>query len=119
MSKVYHVMYMDIPVADVITEDDNIVVSITKFVEDSPMQPFCGITENSSRPAMTKRFYDFLKDRCYEDGRGNLKEILDAAGLSSNNPFEWVKVCHGVTWEDYFWVKFDDEDICFEDVKIR
>ena len=118
-TKLYHIMHRDTPVADVLTEENNMVISITKFVKDSPMQPFSGVTEKTNRQALTKRFYDFLKDRCYEDNRADLEDILEEAGLTSNNPYEWVHVCHGVTWEDFFWVKFDDEDVCWDDVRVR
>ena len=118
MPKTYHIMHRDTPVADVITEN-NMVISIIKYVKDSPMQPFCGITKASSRQAMTKRFYGFLESRCYENNRADLPYILKQAGLTSNNPYEWIHVCHGVTWEDFFWVRFDDEDIHWDDVRIR
>ena len=66
-----------------------------------------------------KRVYDFLKSRCYEDERADLKEILDQAGLKSNNPWKWARITHGVTYEDFFWIKFDGEILTWEEVKIR
>ena len=92
---------------------------VIKYIEDSPMQPFCGITDASSRQAMTNRFFGFLESRCYENNRADLPYILKQAGLTSNNPYEWIHVCHGVTWEDFFWVRFDDEEIAWDDVRIR
>lgn len=112
-------MHMDILVAQVTTDENNMTTSIKKFVPDSSIQPFWGNMDDKSVPYLTNRFYRFLKDRCYEDCRANLPEILKQAGLTSNNPYEWVKVCHGVTYEDFFWVKFEGEDICWNDVKVR
>jgi hypothetical protein len=119
MSEIYHVMYMDTPVADVIRENDGLVSMIQKFVPDSPKQPFWGNTDEMSRQALTDRFYVFLKDRCYEDNRADLQNILKQAGLSLNNPYEWVKIAHGVTYEDFFWVKINDENLHWKDVNIR
>ncbi len=116
---IYNVMYMDTLVAKVTTDSNNMTTSIEKYVPDSPMQPFWGDFRNASVQALTSRFYTFLKDRCYEDNRVDLPEILRQAGLSSNNPYEWVKVCHGVTYEDFFWVKFEGEDISWNDVRVR
>lgn len=64
-------------------------------------------------------FYRFIKDRCYEDERDDLSTILRLANLSSNNPYEWIKISHGVTWEDYFWIKEKNENIRWEEVRVR
>ena len=115
----YHIMYKDIPVADVSADEKNLVRSIKKFVPDSPMQPLWGDFSKASPQAMTARFYTFLKGRCYDDARADLPEILRQAGMKSNNPYEWVRVCHGVTYEDFFWVKLEGEDISWNDVRVR
>ena len=88
---IFHIMCRDKLVADVVTAHNNLVISIRKYVEDSPIQPFWGDMEKSSRQAK----------------------------MTSNNPYEWVRVSHGVTYEDYFWIRFDDEEITWDDVKIR
>ena len=111
--KVYHIMLMNILVADVYVDSNNRVIDIKKYVDDGPNQPFSG--KNKS----TERFFAFLEDRCYENGRKDLPKILASVGLKSNNPYEWVKITHGVTYEDFFWIKFDGEDINWEDVKVR
>lgn len=112
-------MYLDTIVAIVTTEENNIVTCINKLVPDGPMQPFWGDMKSKSQQYLTQRFFGFLKDRCYEDGRADLSEILRQAGLTSNNPYEWVKVCHGVTFEDFFWLKFEGENVTWNDVKVR
>ncbi len=103
----YHIMFREQIVADVTTDDNNLVTNITKYVPDSPIQPFWGDFSNATPQAMTVRFYNFLKDRCYEDGRLDLPDILQLAGLETNDPYKWVRVSHGVTWEDFFWIRFD------------
>lgn len=116
---IFHIMCRDKLVADVVTAHNNLVISIRKYVEDSPIQPFWGDMEKASRQAKTMRFYRFLEGRCYEDSRADLQVILNQAKMTSNNPYEWVRVSHGVTYEDYFWIRFDDEEITWDDVKIR
>lgn len=65
--------------------------------------------------------YNFLESRCYEDCRYNLQEILASAGMTSNNPWEWCRKTHGVTYDDFYWLRFpdDSDDISWEKVKIR
>lgn len=110
---VYHVMHMNTPVADVYTNEHNIFQRINRLVPDGPTQPFW------EGPMSTQRFYEFMKGRCYEDGRGDLGRILAAAGMTENNPYEWCRRTHGVTWEDFFWIRYEGEDITWEDVRIR
>ena len=96
---VYHFMYMDKPIADVTVGENNLVTSIVKFVPDTPMQLLWGDFSNATPQYMTNRLYVILKDRCYEDSRLDLPKSLEQAGMTSNNPYEWVKVSHGVMWE--------------------
>ena len=110
---VYHIMFQNTHVADVYTNEHHIFQKIEKFVPDSPIQPFWG--DNMS----TERFYMFMKDRCYEDSRGDLPQILASVGMTENNPYEWCKLTHGVTYEDFFWIKYEGEDIRWEDVRVR
>lgn len=109
----FTVMHMDTPVANVSVSDDHKLVTIDKLVPDSVIQPFGG------NDLSLNRVYRFLKSRCYEDGRIDLPEILAKAGLTSNDPWKWNQITHGVTWEDFLWVKFAGEQLCWEDVRWR
>ena len=60
--------------------------------------------------------YNFLKDRCFDDNREDLKEILESVGLTSNNPWEWNKISHGITADDFWWIRWDGETLSWEDV---
>lgn len=110
---IYHIMHKDTPVADVYLSDDRKEISIKKLIMDGIKQPFRANVFNK------RIFYEFLENRCYENCRANLSEILAAHGLKNNNPYEWVKISHGVTYEDFWWIKFDGEDISWEEVRIR
>lgn len=109
----FTVMHRDNPVAKVMVSDDRKNVKIKKLVPDSIIQPFGG------NDLSLNRVYNFLKSRCYEDGRADLKEILRQANMTSNDPWKWNQITHGVTWDDEIWIKFDGEDICWEKVRWR
>lgn len=109
----FTVMCLNQPVAEVKVSDDKKQVEIQKLIPDSILQPFCG------KKLDTERVYQFLKGRCYEDDRADLKEILEQAGMMNNNPWEWVRITHGVTFEDTFWVRFPGETLTWEEVKPR
>ena len=109
----FMVMHRNEPVAHVWISDDHMNVRIEKIVHDSLIQPFSG------DDLSINRVYRFLKSRCYEDGRAELQEILNQAELRENNPWEWNRVTHGVTWEDDLWIKFDGEELEWENVRWR
>lgn len=109
----FTVMYKNERVAYVCVSADHKEVKIEKLVPDGIKQPFGGTKLD------LERVYSFLKDRCFEDGYADLENVLRKFDMESNNPWEWNRKTHGVTWEDYFWVKFDGEDITWEDVKWR
>lgn len=109
----FTVMYKNEEVTFIHVSSDHKEVSVKKFVPDGIKQPFSG------NKLDLERVYNFLKDRCFEDGYAELKHILEKFDMESNNPWEWNRKTHGVTWDDYFWIKFEDEDIVWEDVKWR
>ena len=65
-------------------EEDRKQIRITKLIPGGIFQPF------SSNKLDLEHFHQFLKGRCYEDGRGDLIEILAQASLSSNNLSKWA-----------------------------
>ena len=109
----YHIMWKNKNIADVDLNLDKKHIHMKKYDTGTRIQFFPGDS------ITIYQFYAFLKSRCYEDDRADLKDILKQAEMESNNPYEWVKLTHGVTWEDYMWIKFDNEDITWEEVRIR
>lgn len=109
----FTVMHRNEAVARVRVPDDHMNVRIEKLIPDSLMQPFGG------NDLSLNRVYQFFKSRCYEDGRVDLQEILNQAKLRENNPWEWNRITHGVTWEDDLWIKLDDEELEWENVRWR
>ena len=109
---VYDVMDRDEIVCIVELDRSRKNIKFNKIKKDGIGQPFSGNRLN------LERFYSFLKDRCYEDGRADLDRILEKANLTSNNPYEFIKLSHGVTYEDTFWIKLHDEKIKWKDVKL-
>lgn len=110
---IYHIMDRDEPVIDIETDDKNKVIAFKKYRPDKPGQIFWGSN------ITTERFFNFLKSRCYEDCRADLPDILEYHGLESNNPYEWNRITHGVTYEDFIWIRYDNEKIEWKDVRIR
>lgn len=66
-----------------------------------------------------EQLYDFIESRCMDRRRTQMPKYLEVLGLAEYNPYEIVKKTHGVMWEDFLWMKFPNENITWEDVKIR
>lgn len=49
----------------------------------------------------------------------SLKQYLEDLGLDEYNPYEIVRLTHGVMWEDNMWLKFPGEDVSWKDVRVR
>lgn len=61
-----------------------------------------GVLENPS----WEDFEEFLKSRCFPPTRGNVKEELQALGLTDYDLLQIVEKTHGRTAEDSLWLKF-------------
>lgn len=114
ISQDFTIMWKNEKSVDVHISDNRRDVTIRKYLTGASKQPFMG------GPVNMTRIYNFLKSRCYEDNYAGLDEVLEKAGMTWNNPWEWCKITHGVTYDDFLWIRYPDEnDIKWEDVKVR
>lgn len=60
-----------------------------------------------------------LEMRCFEKERADVPQILDRLGLKEYNPYEFVKKTHGVSYNDYIWFRFPEENLTAKDVLVR
>lgn len=116
MNMVYHIMNRDLEVATASftkeTDGRYTNFSYKKLIPDGVKSPIRG-------EVTFRRFFDFLCTRTYEDNRADIKEILESAGMTENNPYEWVEKTHGVTYEDYWWIRVNDDNTPWDEVKVR
>lgn len=57
-----------------------------------------------------------IEGRCWERGRADLPEILDALGLKDYNPFQIILKTHATDYDDKLWVRFKGENLTWKDV---
>ncbi len=60
-----------------------------------------------------------LRLRCFEEGRADIDVKLAAIGLTEYDPLEIVRRTHGVSYNDFIWIRFPGEKLCAEDVLVR
>lgn len=62
---------------------------------------------------------EVLRLRCFEENRADAAEKLRALGLSHYNPLEIVRKTHGVSYNDYIWIRFPGEKLTAKEVLVR
>jgi len=62
---------------------------------------------------------EILRLRCFDEGRPDKKEKLKAMGLTEYRPIDIVRKTHGVSYNDYLWIRFPGEKITAKDVLVR
>ena len=60
-----------------------------------------------------------LELRCWERDRADINELLENIGLQEYNPQEIVRKTHGVSFNDYIWIRFPGEKLTSKDVLVR
>ncbi len=88
-------------------------VHVSRFIIHPVKQIFSG--EFISRNQLN----EVLKLRCFDEGRADCVAKLKALGLTEYNPLEIVKKTHGVSFNDYLWVRFPGEKLTAKDVLVR
>ncbi|MFQ9151986.1 MAG: hypothetical protein ACLR6B_11325 [Blautia sp.] len=66
-----------------------------------------------------QRVYEYFQSRTIDQARPDLKEYLARLGLTEYNSYKMVRETHGLMWDDYQWVRFPDDTVTYEEIKIR
>ena len=77
-------------------------IAIQNYTDDILHRAF-GIVEEPT----WEDFELFLRDRCFPETRGNLKEILRDLQLDSYDPLQIVEKTQGRLADDDMWLKFE------------
>lgn len=78
---------------------------------DTPLAPF---QMDNVTIGIINRFFE---SRCFDESRPDKHILLDSLGLECYNPLEIVKKTHGFLLHDFIWVRFEGEDLTWEDVR--
>ncbi len=58
-----------------------------------------------------------LKSRCFDPARPDKDKILEFFGLDEYNVYDICRRTHGIMAQDNIWMRFDGEEITWEDIK--
>lgn len=67
-----------------------------------------------------KMFYDFLKSRCVPRTRDGIDQLLKKKyHLKEYSPLGICLQTHGINYSDLIWLRFNDEKLRYDDVRVR
>lgn len=62
---------------------------------------------------------EILEGRCFPRNRANADDLLRRLELKHYHPLDIVRKTHGLMRNDYVWLRFEGEQLTYDDVKIR
>lgn len=66
-----------------------------------------------------ENYAKFLEERLPDKTRDDMPEILRRYGLRDFMPVKMCRKSHGRNMTDFLWLRFDDEPLCFNDIRLR
>lgn len=90
------------------------ITNYHRYTDDWVISPF-----GNSDSVTYDMFLGFLESRCPERGRPDLKELLNKWGLEVYDPVGICKATRGLMWDDFLWIRFEGDDVTYDDIKIR
>lgn len=86
-------------------------VEIHNFADDHMDLPFGG--RQSVKYKELENFYEY---RCFPDSRLNAKQLLSGKTYDYDR-LKVIKETHGIMSDDFYWIRFEDEELCWSDVE--
>ena len=108
----YYFMHKETPTTKVsFTAIDR--VEVENLVSDLSVTAFGNHTPTAQQALA------FFAERCFPETRANKNELIRLLGLDFFDPASIVAKTHGVMWEDFHWIRFADEEVSWNDVRLR
>jgi hypothetical protein len=108
----FYVMFEDEMVSHIKVKNNQLVEAKTL---DKPFykQPFL------AKPITLSYVKNFLNRRSIQKDKVDIADIMNNLGLKEYDTFKILRKTHGASHDDFTWIKFADENIGWEDVKVR
>lgn len=90
---------------------NNQEVHVENFTDDIVAQAF------GNNKVTIDSVDEFFKDRVFAESRIDKDVLLNILGLKVFDAESIARKTHGMLVNDLFWVRFDNEDLTYEDIK--
>lgn len=83
-------------------------------------EPLIWVPRNIYPDRITRNTFEaFLETRLPDKTREDIDIILKKYGLRYFNPLQMCMKSHGRNMTDFLWMRFNDEKVTFDDIKLR
>lgn len=106
-------MYKDTVVAHVDWYIESQTVNCAEYQDNIAYQCFGKMKHNVDNLMIV------FESRCFDRNRYDIKEILEYLGLLEYSPYHICLKTHGVSTQDYMWIRWQGESVTWNDVRIR
>ena len=107
------IMWKDIPQVEILMTMPR--PTVRKLVEE----PSLNIIGRVYREGATYKDLDeFMLTRVSDRTRVDINEILKRYDLKDFNPYWMCRKSHGRKVTDFLWIRYNDEDLTYDDIKI-
>jgi hypothetical protein len=108
----FEVLFQDELIAKISIKDDKLEY-VKTYTDDMIKQPFI------KKPVTLSYVLSFLEKRSIPRNRYDIQGILQRMGLDHYDTLAILRITHGVDYDDFFWIKFEGENISWNDVRVR
>ena len=99
--------------------DDKHWVTVKNFTgKKHPLVPYV-MKEDIEYKISIMDLNKFLETRCFPRTRYNVEELLKKYDLRFYYPYGICVKSHGVSMTDFLWLRFDNERLTYDDVRLR
>lgn len=86
-------------------------IKVTNFTDNVLDKPFGNL-----EPTIDD-LDDFFEEHIFDRNRFDMKELLAVRGLDFYDPEAIARISHGRSSDNTYWMRFDDEDITWDELK--
>lgn len=91
----------------------NQIINVKNYINDPLYQAF------GLQTVTMDSIDEFFRERCFPETRVDCLSLCNYLGLDSFDAEEICRKTHGKCISDFFWIKFDNENIRFKELRGR
>lgn len=107
----FQYLYEDMIIAEVMIKTEG--VYFVNYANNPIDCPF-GVAKS---PVSKEELIAFFKTRTIPETRANLQDVLESGGFLYYDAPNLIKRNHGVMSDDCYWIRFEGENLTWDDVK--
>ena len=110
----FTLMKKDEPLVEVVYDYKTQTLTTDYITKD----PYDSLVLGYYRPTELEDIQAWIETRCFPRSRVDAEFLLKELGLSTYHPLSIVKITHGHTPEDFYWIRFSGETLTWDEINL-